>query len=149
MKQKTYTEEQIIRIFREADQGKTVRQLCKDNYISDQTYYRWKEKYGQMVVADVKRLRELEKENLEFKKTSWLRYSLLKRLQKFSISTHSAKGEWYRKRDLNPRPPRCKRDALPTELFLLNFSCGLIARAEYARKGAFVASFFWLKSVFC
>ena len=44
MKQKTYTEEQIIRILREADQGKTVRQLCKDNNISDQTYYRWKKK---------------------------------------------------------------------------------------------------------
>ena len=68
MKQKTYTEEQIIRILREADQGKTVRQLCKDNNISDQTYYRWKKKYGQMEVADAKRLRELEKENLELKK---------------------------------------------------------------------------------
>ena len=68
MKKKTYTEEQIIGILREADSGKTVRQVCKDNNISDKTYYRWKRKYGNMEVADAKRLRELEKENIELKK---------------------------------------------------------------------------------
>jgi putative transposase len=45
-----------------------VVQTCKDYNISDKTYYRWKRKYGQMEVADAKRLRELEKENLELKK---------------------------------------------------------------------------------
>jgi len=68
MKKKTHTEEQIIGILREADSGKTVRQVCKDNNISDKTYYRWKRKYGNMEVADAKRLRELEKENTELKK---------------------------------------------------------------------------------
>ena len=68
MKKKTYTEEQIIGILREADSGKTIRQVCKDNNISDKTYYRWKRKYGNMEVADAKRLRELEKENIELKK---------------------------------------------------------------------------------
>ena len=68
MKKKTYSEEQIISILREAEGEKTVVQICKDHNISDKTYYRWKRKYGQMEVADAKRLRALEKENTELKK---------------------------------------------------------------------------------
>ncbi|SHJ11449.1 putative transposase [Rubritalea squalenifaciens DSM 18772] len=68
MQKQTHSEEQIIGILREADGGKTVRQVCKDHNISDKTYYRWKRKYGRMEVADAKRLRELEKENTELKK---------------------------------------------------------------------------------
>lgn len=68
MKKKTYSEEQIIGILREANGEKTVVQICKDHNISDKTYYRWKHKYGRMEVADARWLRELERENVELKK---------------------------------------------------------------------------------
>ena len=68
MKKKTHSEEQIIGILLDAEGEKTVVQTCKDHNISDKTYYRWKRKYGRMEVADARRLRELEKENLELKK---------------------------------------------------------------------------------
>jgi len=43
-------------------------QVCKEYGISEQTWYRWKSKYGQMDVAEVRRLRELEKENARLKR---------------------------------------------------------------------------------
>jgi putative transposase len=42
--------------------------VCREHNISEQTFYRWKQKYGGMDLADAKRLKELEKENSELKK---------------------------------------------------------------------------------
>ena len=68
MKGKTHTTEEIIRILRQGDGGSTAQSVCREHNISEQTYYRWKKKYGDMEVADAKRLKELEKENSELKK---------------------------------------------------------------------------------
>lgn len=69
MKKKRFTEEQIVRILREAERGQsTVAELCKTRGVSEQSYYRWKKKYGGMETADVRRLRELEKENARLKR---------------------------------------------------------------------------------
>ena len=68
MKGKTHSTEEIMRILRQGDGGKTAQSVCREHNISDQTYYRWKKKYGDMELADAKRLKELEKENLELKK---------------------------------------------------------------------------------
>jgi putative transposase len=66
---KRFSEEQIVRILREAETAKeTVAQMCKARGISEQTRYRWKKKFGQMEVPDVRRLRELEKENGRLKR---------------------------------------------------------------------------------
>ena len=66
---KRFTEEQIVRILRQAQAAdQTVAQVCKEYGISEQTWYRWKSKYGQMAVAEVRRLRELEKENARLKR---------------------------------------------------------------------------------
>ena len=46
----------------------TAQSVCREHTISEQTYYRWKKKYGDMELADAKRLKELEKENAELKK---------------------------------------------------------------------------------
>ena len=68
MKGKTHSTEEIIRILRQADGGKTAQSVCREHNISEQTFYRWKKKYGDMELADAKRLKELEKENAELKK---------------------------------------------------------------------------------
>jgi putative transposase len=56
----------MLRAAQAADQ--TVAQVCKEHGVSEQTWYRWKSKYGQMDVAEVRRLRELEKENARLKR---------------------------------------------------------------------------------
>jgi len=68
MKKKRFTEEQIVRILREVEQGKTVGEVCRAQGISENTYYRWKQKYAGMGVAEVRRLRELEVENGRLKR---------------------------------------------------------------------------------
>ena len=68
MKQKRYTTEQIIRILRQADSGQPIEEICREYNISEGSFYRWKKKYGDMDLADAKRLKEIEKENSELKK---------------------------------------------------------------------------------
>ena len=68
MKGKTHSTEEIIRILRQADGGETAQSVCREHNISEQTFYRWKKKYGDMELADAKRLKVLEKENSELKK---------------------------------------------------------------------------------
>ena len=68
MKGKTHSTEEIIRILRQGDGGNTAQSVCREHNISEQAYYRWKKKYGDMELADAKRLKELEKENSELKK---------------------------------------------------------------------------------
>ena len=68
MKGKTHSTEEIIRILRQGDGGNTAQSVCREHNISEQTYYRWKKKYGDMELADAKRLKALEKENAELKK---------------------------------------------------------------------------------
>ncbi len=68
MKQKSHSTEEIIRILRQADGGQTAQAVCRQHNISEQTFYRWKKKYGGMELADARRLKELEKENAELKK---------------------------------------------------------------------------------
>ena len=68
MKQKQHSTEEIIRILREAEEDQTVEDVCREHNISKATFHRWKRKYGDMDLADAKRLKELEKENGELKK---------------------------------------------------------------------------------
>jgi putative transposase len=68
MKRKRFSEEQIIRILKEGEALGNVREACRQHNITEQTYYRWRNKFGGMEVSDAKRLRGLEKENSELKK---------------------------------------------------------------------------------
>ena len=68
MKQKQHSTDEIIRILRQSDADETVESICREHNISKATFHRWKRKYGDMDLADVRRLKELEKENAELKK---------------------------------------------------------------------------------
>jgi putative transposase len=67
MKQGKYSEEQIVRILKEADAGVKISDLCRKYGFSDATYYNWKAKYGGMGVSEIKRLKQLEDENRRLK----------------------------------------------------------------------------------
>ena len=67
MKGKRFTEEQIIRLLQEAESGLTVADVCRKHNCSEQSFYRWKAKFGGMTVSEAKRLRQLVRENTELK----------------------------------------------------------------------------------
>lgn len=56
-----------MRILREAEGGRSVLDICREHNISEQTFHRWKRKYGNMEISDAKRLKELEEENRRLK----------------------------------------------------------------------------------
>jgi len=68
MKKSRFSEEQIIKILKEADAGMKVQDICRQNGISDATYYKWKSKYGGMEASDIRRMREIEAENGKLKR---------------------------------------------------------------------------------
>ncbi|MBW2397626.1 MAG: transposase [Deltaproteobacteria bacterium] len=59
MKRKRFTEEQIIGVLNEAEQTGNIREICRLNNISEQTFYRWRTKFGGMDVSEAKRLKDL------------------------------------------------------------------------------------------
>jgi putative transposase len=67
MRKSRFTETQIVKIFKEVEGVRLVKQVCRDYGISDATYYNWKSKYGGMEASNVKRLKELEDENRRLK----------------------------------------------------------------------------------
>lgn len=67
MKKSRYKEEQIIAVLREVDAGAKLQDVCRRLGVSEQTYYRWKSKFGGMEVSDAKKLRALEDENRRLK----------------------------------------------------------------------------------
>jgi putative transposase len=72
VKRRRHTPEQIVRKLREADrllaEGTAVPEVCKTLEVSEQTYHRWRAQYGGMKADDVKRLKELERENAQLKR---------------------------------------------------------------------------------
>jgi putative transposase len=67
MKGKKFTDEQIIAVLKEAEAGATIKDVCRRHGISEQSFYRWKAKYGGMEISDARRLRSLEDENRRLK----------------------------------------------------------------------------------
>lgn len=67
MKKSRYTETEIVKILKEVEAGRLVKEVCREYGISDATYYNWKAKYGGMEASDIKRLKELEDENRRLK----------------------------------------------------------------------------------
>ena len=67
MKKSRYKEEQIIAVLKEVDTGAKLQDVVRRLGVSEQTYYRWKAKYGGMEVSDAKKLKSLEDENRRLK----------------------------------------------------------------------------------
>jgi len=66
---KRFSEEQIIHILREAEMRKsTIGELCRKHGISEQTFYRWRNRFGGLEVSEAVHLRQLERENARLKK---------------------------------------------------------------------------------
>ncbi len=72
MKRRRHSPEQIVRKLREADrmlaEGSELPEVAKALEVSEATYHRWRAQFGGMKADDVKRLRELERENVTLKR---------------------------------------------------------------------------------
>lgn len=66
---KRFSEEQVISILREGEtDGAVIRDICRRHNITEQTFFRWRNKFGGMTVSDARKLKDLEGENLRLKK---------------------------------------------------------------------------------
>ena len=67
MKKSKFSEEQIATALRQVDAGAPVPEVTRKLGISEATYYVWRKTYGQMAMAEIRRLRQLEEENNRLK----------------------------------------------------------------------------------
>ena len=92
MAQKRHSVDQIVAKLRKADvelgKGKKVPEVCKSIDITEQTYYRWRQKYGGMQPEMAKQLKALEKENSRLKKL------VAEQALDMEILKEAAKGNW-------------------------------------------------------
>ena len=69
MKSTRFSEERIIGILKEADcKTSTIGELCRKHGVSEQTFYRWRRKFGGLSVSEARRLKDLKKENSRLKR---------------------------------------------------------------------------------
>ena len=68
MRSSKFTEEQIAFALKQAETGTPVKEVIRKMGISEQTFYRWKTKYGGMLPSDVRKLKQLEEENRQRRK---------------------------------------------------------------------------------
>ena len=67
MRTSKFTPEQMVHILRQGDSGVPIVELCRQHGISEQTYYRWKKRFGDLGTAEVRELRQLREENRKLK----------------------------------------------------------------------------------
>jgi putative transposase len=72
MKRSKFTDAQILAIVKEGEAGRKVADLCRTHGITEQTYYRWKAKFGGMELSEMQRLKALEDENRRLKQITGL-----------------------------------------------------------------------------
>jgi len=67
MGRKRHTEEQIIAVLQQAAAGAKTAELCRQQGISETTFYKWKAKFSGLMLSEAKRLKGLEQENARLK----------------------------------------------------------------------------------
>ena len=67
MKKKRFTEDQIVKVLREYEGGREIKDLCRELGVTSTTFYNWRKKYSGMDSSQLKRLKELEEENRKLK----------------------------------------------------------------------------------
>jgi putative transposase len=67
-KGKRYTEDEILKVLKEIEGGAAIASVARAHGITDQTLYRWREKYGSMESSELKELRTLQAENQRLKR---------------------------------------------------------------------------------
>ena len=67
MKKSRFTEEQIAMALRQAEAGTPVAEICRKLQVTEQTFYRWKRKYGSLGTPEIRELRQLRDENKKLK----------------------------------------------------------------------------------
>ena len=68
MKSSRLTDQQIIAILKQHESGVSVADLCREHGIGNSTFYKWRAKYGGMDAALMKRMKDLEIENIRLKR---------------------------------------------------------------------------------
>jgi putative transposase len=68
MVKKGHSEEEILRVLREAESGEAVVEVCRKHGISQQTFYLWKKKYAGLGLSELRELRQLREENAKLKR---------------------------------------------------------------------------------
>jgi len=68
VKRSKFTEQQIAFALKQAELGTPVEEVCRKMGISDATFYNWKKKYGGLGPSELRRLKQLEEENLKLKR---------------------------------------------------------------------------------
>ena len=67
MKKSRFTDEQIVFALRQAESGTPIEEVCRKLGVSQQTFYRWKKKFGDLGVTELRKLKSLEDENKRLK----------------------------------------------------------------------------------
>ena len=68
MRKSCYTEEQIGFALKQAELGTAVAEVCRKMGVSEATFFRWKQKFGGLCPSELRKLRQLEDENMKLKK---------------------------------------------------------------------------------
>ncbi len=68
MRKSRFTTEQIVGLLKEQEAGAKISELCRRHGVSDNTFHRWRRKYGGMEIPDARRLKQLEEENRGLKR---------------------------------------------------------------------------------
>ena len=102
MKKSRFSEHQIITILKSGEADRTAKDVYREHGISSATFYAWKSKFGGMEASDIKRIRDLEHENVRLKQM-YAELSLENRPLKDVIEKSSEANRIYRQLQLNMR----------------------------------------------
>ena len=87
-KGKRYTEEQIIKVLKEIDAGASIASVARTHGVTDQTIYRWREKYAGMTQSELAEMKALQEENRR------LRHVVAQLSLDLAATKEIAKGKW-------------------------------------------------------